>query len=202
MMKFFTQPGVSIRNWLMAWKVFRSGCSKSINFTTGSASPVTSLTSTCALKSSFWIASFDSSSVRFGCRRIWLRRSSSCRSVSHGLSARTASRKTPGSSHSRKLSRRLAAGAEGIIPQPWSTIVHPSAASWSRKGFSTWWYSDIGRARTVNQTEIPASSHPPAARRSKANLTCGRVMRAFFRSFQAGFSGSHSWMPRITHSRP
>ena len=44
MMQLFTQPGVSMRNWLMAWKTFRSGWAKSISCTTGSASPVSSLT--------------------------------------------------------------------------------------------------------------------------------------------------------------
>jgi hypothetical protein len=46
MMKLFTHPGVSMRNWLMAWNRLRSGWAKSIRLTTGSLSPVTSLRST------------------------------------------------------------------------------------------------------------------------------------------------------------
>jgi hypothetical protein len=39
------------------------------------------------------------------------------------LMARTASRKTAGRSHSRKESRRLAAGSAGMNPWPWSMTV-------------------------------------------------------------------------------
>ncbi len=134
----------------MAWKTLRSGWAKSINCTTGSASPVSSFTSTWALRKSACTASFASNSVRFGCRRSWSRRSSSCRSVSQvlpstvRLSERTACRKISGRRHSRKLARRLSAGLVGISPCPWSMTVQPSEESWSRNGFSTCRYSDIG----------------------------------------------------------
>ena len=144
MMNCFTQPGVSMRNWLMAWNWLLAGLAKSISFTTGSCSPVNSFASTCALNSNDWIASFASSSVRFGWRKIWSRSSSSCRSLSQVvpssvvLMARTALRNTSGNNHSRKLPRRLTAGSAGMNPWPWSMAVQPSATSWSRKGFSTW----------------------------------------------------------------
>ena len=41
------------------------------------------------------------------------------------------------------LVARLSAGSEGMMPPPWSITVQPSAASCSRKGFSTWVYSDM-----------------------------------------------------------
>ena len=43
MIKFFTRPGVSTRNWLMAMKRLFSGVSQSTSFTSGYSSPVSSL---------------------------------------------------------------------------------------------------------------------------------------------------------------
>ncbi len=52
------------RFWFARVRVARAGCWKSINRTTGSASPVSPFTSTCALKISFWISSLDSNKLR------------------------------------------------------------------------------------------------------------------------------------------
>ena len=61
MMKPFTQPGVSMRNWLMAWKLVALGMLEVDQLDDRVCSPVSSLPSTCALKSSLWMASFASS---------------------------------------------------------------------------------------------------------------------------------------------
>ena len=102
----------------------RSGWAKSISCTTGSASPVTSFTIHLRLEEQrlHRLVGFQQRAVGLAqdlvAQIVELAVGQPGLPSAVRLSERTASRKTSGSSHSRKLPRRLAAGSEGIKPVP------------------------------------------------------------------------------------